>query len=277
MGSKQEKIIIPELPQTLDPFEQPELPFVKNNHIVPNACLQSALFGMVVKGQRRYLNGQLIVSFTGITIYYTGEQLDQGDLDVFIHAVHLTAQQKERTNPEGLVHFSVRGFLKAIDRKPGKTGQQWLLRSIRRLSASNVEIQIHNKTLRSMFSIYGGSLIHDYFYDPVQKTYYLRVNPSLGALFDRGWTQLCLQQRLRLKGDLTRWLHGIYSSTKKTYPIKVSTLRVLSGSACCRLSDFRRRLKSSLNKMIEIGAITSWEIDQNDKVKVEFNGTSGTS
>ena len=256
------------MPKELMPYDSVELPLcAQGKHVAPNACFQSALFGMVARGRRKYLNGRRIISFKGITISYTGEQLDQGDLDVFIHAIHLTAQEKKNRRPDGLVYFSVRGFLSAIGRKPGKSGQQWLLNSIRRLSASNVEIQFEDKHFSSSYSIYGGSLINDYFYDPRAQKYYLRVNSSLGSLFDLGWTQLCWQQRLQLSGNLTRWLHGLYSSTE-TYPIKVSSLLILSGSSCGRLRKFREQLKKALKELVTIGAIRSWKIDSEDKVHV---------
>jgi hypothetical protein len=259
---------IPELPEILMPYDPVELPScAQGKHVGPNACFQSALFGMVARGRRKYLNGQRIVSFKGLTISYTGEQLDQGDLDVFIHAVHLTAQEKDNRRPDGLVHFSVRGFLSAIGRKPGKSGQQWLLNSIRRLSASNVEIRFEGNQPYSTYNVYGGSLINDYFYDPGRKRYYLRVNSNLGALFDLGWTQLCWQQRLQLSGNLNRWLHGLYSSTQP-YPIKVNSLLILSGSSCERLRKFREQLKKALNDLVKTGAIKSWGIDNEDKVHV---------
>lgn len=77
------------------PYDPVRLPScAPGKHVGPNACFQSALFGMVVRGQRKYLNGQKIVTFKGMSISYTGEQLDQGDLDVLIHAIHLTAREK---------------------------------------------------------------------------------------------------------------------------------------------------------------------------------------
>ena len=250
------------------PYDSVRLPScAPEKHISPNACFQSALFGMVVRGRRKYLNGQHIISFKGMSISYTGEQLNQGDLDVFIHAIHLTAREKDNRRADGLVHFSVRGFLTGIGRKPGKSGQQWLLSSIRRLSASNVEIRTEGQAIVGDYSIYGGSLINDYFYDPKEQKYYLRINSSLGGLFDRGWTQLCWKQRMQLSGDLTRWLHGLYSSTK-TYPIKVRTLRILCGSSCGRLRKFREQLKKALNELVGIGTIKSWKIDSEDKVHV---------
>lgn len=268
MGKEQKPKKIPELPEKLMPYDSVRLPScAPEKHISPNACFQSALFGMVVKGRRKYLNGQHIISFKGMSISYTGEQLNQGDLDVLIHAIHLTAKEKNNRRADGLVQFSIRGFLTGIGRKPGKSGQQWLLSSIRRLSASNVEIRSEGQAIAGDYSIYGGSLINDYFYDPKEQKYYLRINSCLGSLFDRGWTQLCWEQRMQLTGDLTRWLHGLYSSTK-TYPIKVRNLRILCGSSCGRLRKFREQLKKSFNELVRIGSIESWEIDSEDKVHV---------
>jgi len=265
---------IPKLPEKLMPYDLARLPSsAPRKHVSPNVCFQSALFGLVARGRRKYLNGQRIASFKGISIFYTGEQLDQGDLDVFIHAIHLTAKEKINHRPDGLVQFSVRGFLSSLGRKPGKSGQQWLLNSIRRLSASNVELRVNGQTIINRYSIYGGSLINDYFYDPIKKKYYLRINSNLGSLFDRGWTQLSWQQRLQLPNNLCRWLHGLYSSIY-TYPIKVDSLLRLSGAGYSKLSDFRRQLKKSLNELVKTGALKSWEIDSEDKVHVRNQSKS---
>ena len=116
-------------------------------------------------------------------------------------------------------------------------------------------------------SVYGGSLIYDFYYDPIKKDFYLRINSSLGSLFNLGWTPLKWQQRLELKTGLSKWLHGLYSSTD-TYPMKVETLQTLSKSKCGRLSKFRALLKKALNELVEIEAISSWKIDKEDKVHV---------
>jgi len=111
---------IPNLPEKFMPYDCVELPAcAQAKYVGPNARFQSALFGMVGRGKRKFLNGQKIVSFRGLMISYTGEQLDQGDLDVFIHAVHLTALENENRRLDGLVQFTVRGFLAAIGRSPG--------------------------------------------------------------------------------------------------------------------------------------------------------------
>ena len=59
---------------------------------VPNGFLRSALFGAIAKGRRRYIDGEQLAALDGIEIRYTGQRLDQGDLDVWesvLHAVRL--------------------------------------------------------------------------------------------------------------------------------------------------------------------------------------------
>ena len=83
------------LPDNLEDQQLPTLPVHANiEHVAPNSCLQSALFGLIEKGTRKYVKQQKVASLNGIEIWYTGEQLDQSDLDVFLHAIHLTTDKK---------------------------------------------------------------------------------------------------------------------------------------------------------------------------------------
>lgn len=263
---------IPNLPISgLESYNLPELPKgADNNYLAPNICLQSAMFGMVQRGRRKYLEKHKIVSFRNVNIFFTGGELDQGDFDVFLHAVHLTAKQRGQYKQDGLVEFSVRGFLRALNKHPGKSGQVWLMNSIRRLSSCLVEVHFGDEMERTVVSrfgnIYGGSLIHDFYYDSQKKKFFLRVNSSLGPLFRLGWTSLRWQQRMHLKAGLSKWLHGIYSTA--TFPMKVKTLKMLSRSKCKELYKFRQQLKRALEELIVINAIKSWEIDEEDKVHV---------
>jgi hypothetical protein len=74
----------------------------------PNSFLRSALFAAIQGKTRTGLKKQLLGSLQGLTVRYTGEQLDQSDLDVWEQAVHLA-----RSHPLGNVcHFTAYAFLK---------------------------------------------------------------------------------------------------------------------------------------------------------------------
>ena len=238
---------------------------------IPNICLRSALFGVIQRGRRKAVKGELIAAVKGIDIRYTGWRLDQADFDVLAHGLHLVSLQK---STEGYVQFTGKGFLRGIGRRPGKSGREWLKDSFRRLTGSAVEITLEIKDrFGTESSTYAGSLIDEFYYNSRDQSYLLKINPKLAKLFDAGWTQLQWQQRLELKTDLAKWLYGFYASHNVPYPIKVETLRHLCGSSCGRLSDFRGRLRRALNELVEIQVISSWKIDRKDKVHVQRGET----
>ena len=234
---------------------------------IPNICLRSALFGVIQRGRRKASKGELLAAVKGLDIRYTGWRLDQGDFDVLSHALHLVSMQQ---TTENYVQFTVKGFLQGIGRNPGKSGRNWLRDSFRRLTGSAVEITLTIPRGYGTDSYtYTGSLIDEFCYKSVGKDYFLKINPKLAKLFDAGWTQLQWQQRLQLKTDLAKWLHGFYASHRSPYPIKVGTLKHLCGSSCNRLTDFRVKLRLAMGELVTAQIIVSWHIDREDKVQVQ--------
>lgn len=57
---------------------------------VPNSVLRSALFGAFGRGKRKFLRRERIASIEGISIFYTGQRLDQSDLNVWEGVLHLS-------------------------------------------------------------------------------------------------------------------------------------------------------------------------------------------
>ena len=233
---------------------------------IPNLCLRSALFGVIQRGRRKAVKREAIAAVNGLSIRYTGWRLDQGDFDVLAHSLHLASHQSTGQ----YVQFTAKGFLRGIGRSHGKSGREWLKDSLRRLTASAVEIRLEVQSHfgREAFS-YTGSLLDEFYYTEEGQTYFLKFNAKLATLFDAGWTQLQWQQRLALRTDLAKWLHGFYASHRLPYPMKVSTLQQLCGSDCGRLSDFRSKLRLALNELVKAEIIASWVVDQEDKVHVQ--------
>ena len=59
----------------------------------PSCVLRSALFGVVRRGRRQYLQNQIVATWADTTLRYTGIRLDQADLDVWLTALHLSREQ----------------------------------------------------------------------------------------------------------------------------------------------------------------------------------------
>lgn len=228
---------------------------------VPNSVLRCALFGAIKRGRRAYQTRVKKASIGGLLVIHTGPTLDQADLDVWMHFVHLA-----KTSGLGnQIQYSVKGFLKAIGRATGKSQREWLFDSIARLGTSAVEIQDGKKGYQ------GPLLIHVYKndVDSDSEKHVIEMNPKLAALFDAdGWTGLEIEQRGKLKKQpLAQWLHGFYSSHAKPFAFKVATLHQLCGSESKLLKHYRDELKEALAKL---SAVTGWTcgIDGDDLVHV---------
>ena len=224
----------------------------------PNAVLRGALFAAVHK-DRRYLESELLAVQDGITVRFTGKQLDQADLDVWEQALHLARTQALGTK----CYFTARGFLKALGRRPGKSGLDWLESVFSRLSATDVQITYEGRT-------YFGSLIEEGMREEETGRYVLEINPKLAKFFGpTRWTQLDWAQRQRLRGKpLALWLHGFYASHAAPYPLTVAYLHKLSGSQTKQLRYFKKNLLQALRDLEAVGAIQAFAI-QDDLVHVQ--------
>ena len=218
----------------------------------PNAILRAALFGAIQGKDRRFLlRKELIATQAGVTIRYTGGQLDQADLDVWEQVLHLA-----RTQALGKkCYFSTHSFLKALGRSTGKQNHVWLEEALDRLSATSVSISDGHLT-------YFGSLIEEAMRDEDTGKFVVVINPKLAKFYGRTqWTQIDWQQRQALKRKpLALWLHGFYATHASPYPLRVAYLHKLSGSQTKQLRKFKQNLGRALRDLEALGAIEAFEI-----------------
>ena len=217
----------------------------------PNAVLRGALFAAVHKDRQYMRRKELIAAQDGITIRYTGEQLDQADLDVWEQVLHLARTQALGTE----CYFTAHGFLKALGRSTGKMNHEWLQTALERLTGAVVLISAGRRT-------YFGTLIEGGARDEDTGRYVVEINPKLAAFYGRSqWTQIDWEQRQQLRGKpLALWLHGFYASHAAPYPLRVEYLHKLSGSQTKQLKHFKQNLGRALRDLEAVGAIKSFEI-----------------
>ena len=242
----------------------------------PNAFLRSALFSAgKPPTQRPFVEDRLIQSpaLKPYRILFTGSQLYQPELDVWLHAVHLARLRKL----EGELEFPVRAFLRGIGRGTGKTDRERLLVHFRVLRANSIQVTWDEGG-------YLGGLIDslEYCEPGCHEVHYakwtLRFNPKLADLLvPRECTWLHASARYSMgKSYLAKWLHGFYASHQaKPHPMKVERLRKLSGSENASLRGFRRRIRAALAVVAEAeaqdGRVFRWELDPQDRVVVTKN------
>lgn len=219
---------------------------------VPNAALRGALFSI---NQERELakKRQKLATVEGYQIVFKGERYNQRDLDLWEMLLHIGRQQTYGKH----IEFIASDLLKALGRPTGGTDYEELKEDISRLMGGVVEI-----TFTDTKETFIGSLIHNAYREETTQRYAIVFDEKMRKLYDAGYTHVDWEQRRKLKGNsLAQWLHGFYATHAAPLRYKVETIRELCGSTTERLTDFRKALRVSLEKLKGAGAITSWSID----------------
>jgi hypothetical protein len=100
----------------------------------------------------------------------------------------------------------------------------------------------------------------------ISRHWIYRLDPELKPLYgDITHTLIDWEKRLALKGkDLARWVQLYMATHAKPYPVKVDTLRQLSGSRAKALRNFRAQLRLALDDLIANEDIVDWRIEMPD-------------
>ena len=229
---------------------------------VPNGFLRSALFGAIAKGKRRYIDGEQLAALDGIEIRYTGQRLDQGDLDVWESVLHAVRLQELGSQ----CRLTSYALLKLMGKTDTGKNRATLNKRITRLVANAVTIKQGRYT-------YIGGLIRFAVKDEETQEWVIELDEKLRPLFAGDqFTQIEWAVRHELDGKpLAQWLHGFYASHAKPFPMKVETLLRLCGSES-ELRRYRQTLGDALDAVAEAcaahGEGFSYEI-RGDLVHVE--------
>lgn len=230
---------------------------------VPNGFLRSALFGAIAKGRRRYIDGEQLAAVDGIEIRYTGQRLDQGDLDVWESVLHAVRLQEMGSQ----CRVTSYALLKLMGLTDTGKNRVTLNKRITRLVASALTVK------QGRYS-YIGSLIAGAAKDEETQEWVIELDAKLRPLFAADqFTQVEWAVRHALNGKpLAQWLHGFYASHAKAFPMKVETLHRLCGSEARTMRFFAVDLRKNLDAVAEASAAHgegfSYEI-RGDLVHVE--------
>lgn len=259
------KLAAPVAPTTSNVVQLPLWP--EPVRAVPNGFLRSALFGAIRKGRRRYIKGEQLASVESVEIRYTGERLDQGDLDVWesmLHAVRLQDMGSQ-------CRVTSYGLLKLMGKTDTGKNRSTLHERIIRLRANAVEVKQGRYT-------YIGGLISGAAKDENTQEWVIELDAKLRPLFaDDQFTQIQWSVRHALDGKpLAQWLHGFYSSHAKPFPMRMDTLLKLSGSENEEPRSSRQKLRKALDDVVTACAANSEKFSYEiigDLVHVEKTGS----
>ena len=209
---------------------------------VPNGFLRSALFGAIAKGKRRYIDGEQLAALDGIEIRYTGQRLDQGDLDVWESVLHAVRLQEMGSQ----CRVTSYALLKLMGLTDTGKNRVTLNKRITRLVASALTVK------QGRYS-YIGSLIAGAAKDEETQEWVIELDAKLRPLFAADqFTQVEWAVRHELSGKpMAQWLHGFYASHAKPFPLKIETLHRLCGSEAKRMTDYKVDLRRNLDAVAD--------------------------
>lgn len=223
---------------------------------IPNVFLRSGVFAAIAKGQRAILSEAEIKGQAGTGLTFDGEQFDQHDLDLLGPLVGLLFQKSHRDQEYTTSCSALLRMLGVTDTGPNRTS---LRNRLQRLSSCKLSVD-------NPWCNFSGSLIRVRYIDG-HNTIALRLSPKINELYENhSYTRINWDLRSSLSGNpLAQWLHGYYATHAKPHPVRIETLKKMSGSNTRSLGKFRQLLSNALEKLgtasAEHGQKFTYEID----------------
>lgn len=232
---------------------------------VPNPFVRSGLFSVKISSEREYITKVRVDSLSNYDITYTGEELQQDDLSVWMALTNMARQQPM----SDMVLFTGYQLVKDLGWSMNTVSYERAKRSIERLKVTALTIGETNNN-----QAYAGSLIREYAWNHPNGEgairWMVRFEPKVSMLFMQDTTSFIeWEQRKKIgaKNPVALWLHSFYTSHREPLPYSISKLYEMArpGSP---LSTFRRSVQTAMNKLVKIGFLVSFEII-NDVVHVQ--------
>lgn len=250
-------------------------PWSENVRGIPNAILRGTLFGVSQKREiiKKYTK---LTTVGGVQISFKGESFNQHDLDVLETLLHLAREQPINAP----VTFTSHAMLKELRRGTGRNQYTQLVEELERLKDNSIRFSVPGEVVGMpdvKTDVFYGNMIKDYKrrerHDGTHEHVVL-FDEKVLRLYGLGYSEINWQQRMSLTSSVARWLHGLFASHAKPYPVKVATYRALCGSKVGRLGDFRKALRKALDELEACGALKSSYITEDDLVVVNRTPTA---
>jgi TrfA protein len=231
-----------------------------DNRGVPNPIIRSGLFGVGNTVAREFMQKMPIASLSNYAISYTGQDLQQDDLSVWMSLINLARNQPMSDS----ILFTGYALVKDLGWRMHSESYKRAQESIERLKVTGIEISTNNRE-----TAYSGSLIREYAWTAKDAKgnarWMVSFEPRVSALFMEDTTTLLeweTRKKIGSRATVAQWLHAFYSSHRDPIPLRVDKLHELCRSVDS-LSSFKRNLGNALQKLVVVEFLTTFSIVDN--------------
>jgi hypothetical protein len=236
-----------------------------DNRGVPNPFIRSGLFTVGNSEKREFLPDMVISSLSNYEIRYTGAELQQDDLSVWLSLINL-ARAKPMSEA---IFFTGYQVVKDLGWRMHSESYKRVQDSIERLKVTGLKI-----SSKGSESAYSGSLIRDFAWtekDEAGNTKWMvRFEPRISALFLEDTTTLLEwedRKKIGPRAKLALWVHAFYSSHRDPIPNSLVKIHELCRSKDT-LSSFRRNIRNALSMLVQKKIFKSFNLE-NDIITIQ--------
>lgn len=235
------------------------------NRGVPNPFIRSGLFTVRTGAKREFIEGMEIASLSNYSLKYTGAELQQDDLSVWMSLINLVRNQPMSE----AIYFTGYQLVKDLSWRMHSESYKRIQESIERMKVTGVQLGYGDGD-----SAYSGSLIRDFSWTARDGNgnakWMVRFEPRISLLFMDDTTTLLeweVRKKIGTRAAVANWLCAFYSSHRDPIPMPVGKIYQMSRSQDTR-KGFVRTLKNALLKLQEVGFLENFKI-QDDTVYVQ--------
>lgn len=236
--------------------------FPDTARIVPNSLARSALFSVRNHTRARAMyKRELIATVGGHRVTYTGEELRQDDLDIWMVLLYMLRDKALGAS----TRFTAYSVLRKAGWPTNGASYERLKVVLSRLQATSLMVEAPH--LRSGWAAPLVSYFRWQAEDgTVDKHWEVSLRPEIRDLFGAdqyAWIEW--SQRARLT-PLAKWLHAYFATHAAPYAMHPQTYMQACGSDMARVRDFKRRLEVALDQLENVGFLDSWHYDEAGRV-----------
>jgi len=230
---------------------------------LPNLFLRSALFGISRKG--KMVENKLLIAQGGHKIYYTGFELNQSDLDIWI-----ILKKKCLLSEMQPALLKATDILNELGLSDGSSDKKWLKKKINRIADAKITLSFNDDRDGLKLELLVKLAWHN-------NTFRVELDDNLSKLFN-DYTYIDILTRRKLKKDLTKWMYSYLRTNQKVFPTHIETYQKMCGSVSC-LKIFKQNFLRTLRDLKEQHHIDDFrinktliEIKKSKKLKNTFDG-----